>query len=338
MKNVRFTILTLFVSALVFIAGCKKSKQVNEKNAAIPSDITKAEIVRGPMTFRIKVNKDKIDLRDKLTMIIEAEAPEKYSFQFPPFGEGLEAFGVLDYHTQEPLLTSEKKILYKRTYLLDPLLSDIHKIPPIKAIFQEKASPSKKYELETEPFNIEVSLPPKDFWTKLDIDDKTALLPEESLNPFAKRKLYWIFETLGTLLLIVIIILLIHYYRRKKQSPPPKIPAHIIALAALKKLLDEDLIEQNRTKEFYSRISDILRTYIENRFEIKAPEYTTQEFLQKLTTAQTFIKQQKKLLAHFLEHCDLVKFAEHQPDDSEIQKTFDACKNFIAETQEVVVS
>ena len=41
----------------------------------------------------------------------------------------------------------------------------------------------------------------------------------------------------------------------------------------------------------------------------------------------------KQLLKKFLEHCDLVKFAEHHPSNDDIQATFDACKHFIVETQ-----
>ena len=97
----------------------------------------------------------------------------------------------------------------------------------------------------------------------------------------------------------------------------------------------ENLPEQQRIKEFYSRISDILRHYIENRFGLHAPEQTTEEFLGALSVTRTLTPPQKELLKAFLKHCDLVKFAEHIPGDEDIQRTFDSCKHFILETREL---
>ena len=85
---------------------------------------------------------------------------------------------------------------------------------------------------------------------------------------------------------------------------------------------------------FYQRISGILRHYIENRFGLHAPEQTTEEFLTGLEAGYDFSGEHKLLLKTFLNHCDLVKFAEFQPNTEDIQKTFDSCKAFIRATEE----
>jgi hypothetical protein len=78
-----------------------------------------------------------------------------------------------------------------------------------------------------------------------------------------------------------------------------------------------------------------LRRYIENRFGIHAPGQTTEEFLswQSRHADSALERRHQLLLTQFLKHCDLVKFAELQPSEAEIQKTFDACKEFILETR-----
>ena len=58
--------------------------------------------------------------------------------------------------------------------------------------------------------------------------------------------------------------------------------AHEMAYARLRALVAEKLVEQGRIKEFYERISGILRHYIEDRFDLHAPERTTEEFLAEL--------------------------------------------------------
>ncbi len=91
-------------------------------------------------------------------------------------------------------------------------------------------------------------------------------------------------------------------------------------------------------KLFHLKISDILRHYIENRFGFKAPERTTEEFLTELSMARpeknSLLGSHKTLLADFLTHCDLVKFAKHEPTITESEKTVAICREFIEKTTE----
>ena len=113
-----------------------------------------------------------------------------------------------------------------------------------------------------------------------------------------------------------------------------QIPPHEQAFAELQALVDENLVDQGKIKEFYQRISDILRKYIENRFHLKAPEQTTEEFLGSIQSDNAFNTAEKSLLKDFLIHCDLVKFARFQPETGDIQQTFDSCKAFITDTRD----
>ena len=96
----------------------------------------------------------------------------------------------------------------------------------------------------------------------------------------------------------------------------------------------EDLIAKGQAKLFYLRVSAILRHYIENRFGLRAPERTTEEFLSDLQTNHILLPRQKDLLKRFLEHCDMVKFAEYQPNREEVDDTLNTCAQFIAETRQ----
>ena len=110
------------------------------------------------------------------------------------------------------------------------------------------------------------------------------------------------------------------------------VPPHETALQALEALVAEDLIKKGDVKQFYQRISNILRHYIESRFCLRATEQTTEEFLTDLTGGDRLSDRHSTLLEAFLTHCDLVKFAEHQPATRDIQKTFDHCRGFITDT------
>src|SRR5665647_729517 len=73
--------------------------------------------------------------------------------------------------------------------------------------------------------------------------------------------------------------------RKFVRPPAPVEPAHVIALRELYKLRDEELWQKGEVKEFYSRLSDILRRYIDNRYGIMSPELTTDETVRMLQKA-----------------------------------------------------
>jgi hypothetical protein len=110
-------------------------------------------------------------------------------------------------------------------------------------------------------------------------------------------------------------------------------PAHEVAYDRLRALVQARLVEAGRIKEFYQAVSDILRHYIEDRFKLHAPEQTTEEFLFTLAQTDGLPESDKVRLGEFLQHCDLVKFARHEPTADQIQQTFDLVKAFIEKTR-----
>ena len=66
-----------------------------------------------------------------------------------------------------------------------------------------------------------------------------------------------------------------------------------------------------------------------------APERTTEEFLTEMTTTNKLDETHKELISNFLEHSDLVKFAEYAPQNQEIEDSYDSAKKLVDETKEV---
>jgi len=85
-----------------------------------------------------------------------------------------------------------------------------------------------------------------------------------------------------------------------------------------------------------SEISDIIRHYLENRFLLKAPEMTTEEFLFYVRDYSQLIKEHKTLLKEFLLTCDLVKFAKYVPLFEEMDAIFVSAKKLVDETKEEI--
>ena len=146
------------------------------------------------------------------------------------------------------------------------------------------------------------------------------------------------------LVLILIILLSIFtykkYFNKKKKTVVVKkniqIPAHILALNSLKKLENKKLIDKKDIKEYYSSISEIIRRYIENRFNFPALELTTYEILNIITA---IIKKEESIsLKNILEISDLVKFAKKIPDQIENVKNLNLATDFVKKTKKEIIN
>lgn len=125
--------------------------------------------------------------------------------------------------------------------------------------------------------------------------------------------------------------------RKKKQKPVDEkylLPPHVWAFKELDKLQQEKLWQTGEVKNYYSRLTDIARTYIELRYKIPAMEKTTDELMASMHKGM--MKQSlKKELNEVLVLSDFVKFAKAQPDFMENENAFKIIKDFIDKTKQI---
>lgn len=121
--------------------------------------------------------------------------------------------------------------------------------------------------------------------------------------------------------------------RREVPLPPP----WDLAFTQLKQLKDDNLPGQGRIKDYYTRLSGIVRRYIEARFDIRAPEMTTEEFLWSLRSSDKLTTPQKEALGQFLTCCDMVKFARYGSTPQEIETSFALAERLVSETKKTTI-
>ncbi len=148
---------------------------------------------------------------------------------------------------------------------------------------------------------------------------------------------YFFLFLLLTIIAVVLIALGIRsiFQRLKKKQLMITIPqsAWEVALDRLENLKKANWPAQGKIKEYYSSLSDIERRYIEDRYRIKAPEMTTEEFLWNLKNFPQLNAVQKDSLKEFLNSCDMVKFAKYAPTVQEVEESFRLAQKFIEETK-----
>jgi hypothetical protein len=131
--------------------------------------------------------------------------------------------------------------------------------------------------------------------------------------------------------------LIFRYIRKRKARVPRRAaeiysePADIIALRDLAELRDEKPWLNNRIKYYYSKVSDILRTYIERRFETLALEQTTGEILMSLENKNIDAVTLNRL-SDILKLADLVKFAKVIPDPEQNAIQIGQAEEFVRNT------
>lgn len=141
----------------------------------------------------------------------------------------------------------------------------------------------------------------------------------------------WLWLTLVALAVLGALFFAWWLWNKKRSQVPivPLVPAHIRAKQALEKALE--LIAQ--PKEFCVLVSDTVRLYLEERFDFRAPERTTEEFLRELSATNLLTDAQKESLGRFLESCDLVKFAKYEPGENELRELHSSAVRLVEETE-----
>jgi len=145
-------------------------------------------------------------------------------------------------------------------------------------------------------------------------------------NPWA-----WVWWTGGVLALAALVALAIALLRRKQQRRAfvPPVPPHVRA----RQKLEAALLLINDPRAFAIAVSDAVRVYLEERFQLRAPERTTEEFLRDLQKTSALTTPQKESLGAFLEQCDLVKFARFEPAESMLRELQESALRLVHETQ-----
>jgi hypothetical protein len=150
--------------------------------------------------------------------------------------------------------------------------------------------------------------------------------PVDIPDPFA-----WMWWAVAAIAVATAALLLWLWLRKRSAQPPaiPAVPAHERARRKLEQALD--LYDQ--PKPFCIIVSDAVRLYLEERFGLRAPERTTEEFLNDLSRSAALTESQKDSLKEFLSACDMVKFAKYEPQRPELEALYSSALHLIEETE-----
>ncbi len=150
--------------------------------------------------------------------------------------------------------------------------------------------------------------------------------PIEIANPW-----FWLWLALGVLCVVALGFFLWRRWQKQKSQAliVPIVPPHQRA----RQKLEQALRIISEPEPFTVSVSDTLRVYLEERFNFRAPERTTEEFLYELQNTELLTPDQKQTLGDFLSRCDLVKFARYEPTETELRDIHQSAVRLVDETE-----
>lgn len=260
---------------------------------------------------------------DQVKLHLQVEYPADLKLLFPilndSVGESVEVVERLPLDSVD--LGNNRKSMFQ-DYIVTSFDTGQHVIPPVYFKFNyNDLSDSVK----SNPVTLHVFTIPKIDSLMNAMKGPIDIKPPYEAPVTFKEVAPWI---MGILLGLGILFLIWYAIKRKRENKPlfnlphkPKEPAHVIALRHLDQIKEEKIWQQGRTKEFYSEVTDTLREYIDNRFEINAMELTTDEIISAFKYRNSLMDETTfNNLVRILKNADLVKFAKFEPlpDDNNL--------------------
>lgn len=290
-------------------------------------------IITGLQSFAQQVNVDakldtnQIKIGDQVGFNIRLQIPENESFMWPLIQDTLpDKIEVVSKSPVDTTLLGDGYMNVEQTLKLTVFDSGYYVIRPLQFLYGQELNQS----VETEPYLLNV------FTVEVDTTGTIKPIKGPIEAPLTLMEvLPWI--GLGLLVLILGAVAIYYFSKMNKQQPmvykrpKPKLPAHRIALDELEKLKNEKLWQRDRIKEYHSRLSDILRIYVEDTYNIAAMEMTTWEIVRSFAGAK-IEKTNLEKLREILEVADLAKFAKLKPLPEENEKSMTSAVDFVKQT------
>lgn len=134
---------------------------------------------------------------------------------------------------------------------------------------------------------------------------------------------------------VMAVIAVVRRLRRKgDEVAKPQEPAHVVAIRELEMLHNQKLWQNGKVKEYYSRLTEILREYLDGRYGVGAMEMTTDEIVVAMK-GLSLTKKQSASLGELLTESDLVKFAKYIPAEEYHEEAYNTVYYFVEESKEI---
>ena len=309
----------------------RASRTSDSPSSSPPENAIERKAEKGPVKLLVRVTPREPRLSDLVDMEVTVESQPDVEIKPPAFGQAVGDFIVRDY-SERPAEAGAVNVR-RFHYQLEPAHAGKHLIRSVSIEFVDRRGNSERRGepalIETDPLEVNVT-------SELGSEAPSLAKLEPMESPRSVPQATPVGWLAAAALAVVLAIVAVMAFRRRKRRPvePRRRTPEEIAHEALTLLLAEKLPERGLFKEFYLRLTGIVRQYVEDTTGIRAPEQTTEEFLRDMRSRAVFPVERSARLAEFLEAADLVKYAGQQPREGQIDQAVVRAQEFVNLKQE----
>ena len=326
-RRARMSLFNSLVVALAFLASAFSAHAVDEIER-------RSEL--GPVQVDLVISPAEPVIGDVVELRLEVRAEAGVEVLMPEFGEALGRFEIIDFAPSREQDDTGRSIA-RQKYRLQPARSGMQAIPPLRIEFVDRRdgrSPAPEgedaYEILTDRISLVIA-------PILAADAPLVLRPRHAdLGPrLASSTLWWAWAA-GFFIAVCAIAPIAWRAFMSTRERQRRQSAYDVARSELDLLLQAGRPTAETMDAFYVKLSLIVRSYLEDRFALRSPELTTQEFLTEMGSSPDLARSHQRLLQNFLEQADLVKFAGHRPSAEVVSESIGAAEQFLADTRDFI--
>ena len=323
---------------LAVVAACGNASVLDSGQPAKTtptSDALKKTSENGPVKATVTVWPPKPSLGEPIYLKLDIEAPAGISVD-APFQEAgdqrLGRFKIVGFvrDTQRKPDGSQHQ---EQTYTLEAPTSGKHRVPPLRLEMVDArgdagSAAGKPQEILTEEVSIDIAP------VSTEATDAKLRAVAGKLDPEVGGTPWLLIGILGggAIALGAGSLLLWRMWSARRRIAV-KTSAYEEAIGKLRALEVRGAPAAEQADAWFVELSAIVRRYLEHRYDIRAPELTTEEFLQVASRAPELTAAHRTQLSQFLDRCDRVKFAGYRPDSNESIDTLAAARAFVEDTR-----
>jgi hypothetical protein len=313
---------------LTIVAACSSGDAPAPVTTDVPASAITKHTENGPVKVTLAVWPAEPSLGDPIHLRLTVEAEPGVSVDLPFQEDALGRFDVAGYQRSERRGDGGKRIQIQ-DYELQAPSSGRHRIPPLRLemLDARTGSGAAPVELLTDEVPLAIAA--------VDAGRTDGPLPAARvrLDPDVGGT-PWMPWLLAGLISIWIVLGVVIWRRvRTRQSLRAKQSAYDTAVERLRVLEQRGAPAAEDADGWFVELSSIVRRYIERRYDIRAPELTTEEFLQVASRSAELTDAHRDLLSSFMARCDRVKFAAWRPNTDESLDTLRAARGFVEDTR-----
>lgn len=273
---------------------------------------------------------------DQIFFTVSVEQPSDVTLTLPAFKDTLiKNIEILRGPDVDSAKSANGRLRITEKYLITSFDSGMYQVAPVYAEIKNPDGLKRFYSDYARLEVLKYRVAPADSTAKI----YDIIKPYKA--PVTLREIItWILIALAAAALVWGFLIFMKRYKKGKPGIEEVVihePAHVIAFRELENLRAEELWQKGQLKPYYSRLTEILRQYLENRYKVYSLELTTTETLQALIATGFRRDGEYDRLKLVLTTADLVKFAKYIPDSQEHELHFRNSWEFVEATKEVAV-